>query len=224
MVMGNSLWHLVWQSDRMSQMVILSLLILSIICWTVFAYKVVLFRVKRRHITEALDQLSQTSDLNSLVTLASTFATTVPGYFLTKNLSYVKTLLQRRPDGKLTAADSELLQQHIYQTVDTVVANEESYIPIVTTTAVVSPLLGLFGTVWGLIHAFVSISERQSADIATVAPGIAEALITTLAGLMVAIPALALGNYLLKQVRDMEKLSMRLADRVSLILQMVLMP
>ncbi len=224
MVMGNSLWHLVWQSDRMSQMVILLLLILSIICWTVFAYKVVLFRVKRRHITEALDQLSQTSDLNSLVTLASTFATTVPGYFLTKNLSYVKTLLQRRPDGKLTAADSELLQQHIYQTVDTVVANEEAYIPIVTTASVVSPLLGLFGTVWGLIHAFVNISERQSADIATVAPGIAEALITTLAGLMVAIPALALGNYLLKQVRDMEKLSMRLADRVSLILQMVLMP
>jgi biopolymer transport protein TolQ len=224
MVMGNSLWHLVWQSDRMSQLVILALLILSIICWTVFAYKVILFRVKRRHITQALEQLGDAHDLNSLVTLASACANTIPGYFLTKNLAYVKTLLQRRPDGRLTASDSDLLQQHIYQTVDTIVANEESYIPIITTTAVVSPLLGLFGTVWGLIHAFVNISERQSADIATVAPGIAEALITTLAGLMVAIPALALANYLLKQVRDMEKLSMRLADKVSLIVQTVLMP
>jgi len=224
MVMGNSLWHLVWQSDRMSQGVLVILLIMSIICWTVFAYKVILFRIKQRHMTHALEQLSQANDLNSLVTLAGAFANTVPGFFLTKNLTYVKTLLQRRPDGRLTVADGELLQQHVYQTVDSIVANEESYIPIVTTAAVVSPLLGLFGTVWGLVHAFLSISERQSADIATVAPGIAEALITTLAGLLVAIPALALGGYLLKQVRDMEKLSMRLADKVSLILQMVLMP
>ncbi len=78
-------------------------------------------------------------------------------------------------------------------------------------------MLGLFGTVWGLVHAFVSISQKQSADIATVAPGIAEALITTLAGLMVAIPALVMFVYLNTMVKDIEQKSMNLADRFILI-------
>ena len=78
---------------------------------------------------------------------------------------------------------------------------EESYLPFLFTSASVSPLLGLFGTVWGLVHAFIRISEKQSADITTVAPGIAEALITTLAGLLVAVPALVMYHYLIAQIR-----------------------
>jgi biopolymer transport protein TolQ len=86
-------------------------------------------------------------------------------------------------------------------------------------SAGVSPLLGLFGTVWGLIHAFVRISEKQSADIATVAPGIAEALITTLAGLMIAIPSLMMFSYLTTQLKSIEHRLIGVADRFSLILQ-----
>ena len=72
---------------------------------------------------------------------------------------------------------------------------------MLSVSAAVSPLLGLFGTVWGLVHAFVRIGELQTADIATVAPGIAEALITTLAGLMVAIPALVMYHYVANKIR-----------------------
>ena len=67
---------------------------------------------------------------------------------------------------------------------------------ILATAAGVSPLLGLLGTVWGIIYAFINIGQQGSASIDTVAPGVAEALITTLVGLSVAIPALVGHNLL----------------------------
>ena len=91
---------------------------------------------------------------------------------------------------------NELPAKKVAINVDAIVVHEESYLPFLSTSAAVAPLLGLFGTVWGLIHAFMRISEKQVADITTVAPGIAEALVTTLAGLFVAIPALIMFNYL----------------------------
>ena len=63
-----------------------------------------------------------------------------------------------------------------------------------------------FGTVWGLIHAFMGIAQQKSADISAVAPGIAEALITTLGGLIIAIPALVMFNYLTSEVRKLKRM------------------
>ena len=67
---------------------------------------------------------------------------------------------------------------------------------ILATTANISPMIGLLGTVWGIMYSFINISRQGSASIGTVAPGIAEALITTLAGLLVAIPAMVGHNFL----------------------------
>ena len=97
---------------------------------------------------------------------------------------------------------------------DDVMHQEESYVPVLSISASISTLLGLFGTVWGLIHAFVRISEKQSADIVAVAPGISEALITTIAGLFVAIPALVFSQYLMVRIRDMEYSLMTITDKV----------
>ena len=84
-------------------------------------------------------------------------------------------------------------------------------------SAAVGPLLGLLGTVWGLVHSFIDISQKQSADIVTVAPGIAEALITTIAGLLVAIPAVMLFYYVLSKVKAIESQLYMIADRVVLV-------
>ncbi|MEJ2069690.1 MAG: MotA/TolQ/ExbB proton channel family protein [Syntrophobacterales bacterium] len=67
-----------------------------------------------------------------------------------------------------------------------------------------APFIGLFGTVWGIMTSFHDISLKGSASLATVAPGIAEALIATAAGLVVAIPAVMAYNYFLGQVRRLE--------------------
>ena len=122
----------------------------------------------------------------------------------------------------LSQQEVDVVQQHAYQTVDSLVHHEESYLSMLSTTAAVSPLLGLFGTVWGLVHAFIRISQQQQADIATVAPGIAEALITTLAGLVVAIPALMLFNYLANHMRTLEQQMLNLADKFCFVVQKLL--
>jgi biopolymer transport protein TolQ len=70
----------------------------------------------------------------------------------------------------------------------------------------VSPYIGLFGTVWGIMHAFTGLANIQQATLASVAPGIAEALIATAIGLFAAIPAVVAYN---RFATDLDRLSMR---------------
>ena len=67
--------------------------------------------------------------------------------------------------------------------------------PVLGTTAAIAPFIGLFGTVWGIMNAFIGLSGAQSVSLNTVAPGIAEALIATAIGLFAAIPASLAFNY-----------------------------
>jgi biopolymer transport protein TolQ len=78
---------------------------------------------------------------------------------------------------------------------------EEEYLSALATVGNVSPFVGLFGTVLGIIQAFQSIGRLGTASIAAVAPGVAEALVATAAGLLAAIPAVIAYNYFLTQIR-----------------------
>lgn len=216
MFSGNALWHLIMQSDAVSKGVLLILLVLSIISWSLFFYKWMIFRKKKQELKEAITQLNSVQTFDDLRAVGFRLNNTVGGISINRNLMFLKSILETaKAQGRIGLAgdERELLREHSYQIVDDVVSQEESNLPFLSATAAVSPLLGLFGTVWGLVHAFVSISQKQSADIATVAPGIAEALITTLAGLMVAIPALVMFVYLNTMLKDIEQKSMNLADR-----------
>lgn len=71
---------------------------------------------------------------------------------------------------------------------------------IVATIGSTSPFIGLFGTVWGIMHAFISISETKTTNLAVVAPGIAEALLATALGLVAAIPAVMIYNALVRSI------------------------
>jgi biopolymer transport protein TolQ len=222
MVMGNALWQLIKQSDSVSQLVLLALLGMSIACWSIFFYKWWLFRAKKRQLAAAVAQLKMVQNLEQLLEVAPQFSGTMPGYFISRNLSALKGVLEVNKQGEHTPIAKQqwdLIEQSMGQTIDEMLVREEELLPVLAASAAVSPLLGLFGTVWGLIHAFVRISEKQSADIATVAPGIAEALITTLAGLIVAIPALMMFSYLNAQLKTIEHRLVTMADRCSLILQ-----
>jgi len=77
-------------------------------------------------------------------------------------------------------------------------------LPFLATCANAAPFIGLFGTVWGIMHSFHSIGMAQSAALATVAPGISEALIATAIGLLVAIPATIFYNYFLGKLNEVE--------------------
>jgi biopolymer transport protein TolQ len=98
------------------------------------------------------------------------------------------------------------------------VSRLEKNLIFLATTASVSPFLGLLGTVWGIMGSFVSMGVEGSASLNVVAPGIAEALITTVAGLASAIPALVGYNLLVRRIRreeaDMERFGLEMLQAV----------
>jgi biopolymer transport protein TolQ len=83
----------------------------------------------------------------------------------------------------------------------------ESHLSFLASVGSVSPYIGLFGTVWGIMHAFVGLSNLQQVTLATVAPGIAEALVATAIGLFAAIPAVIAYN---RFSRDIDRIAIQL--------------
>jgi biopolymer transport protein TolQ len=77
-------------------------------------------------------------------------------------------------------------------------------VPFLATTGNITPFVGLFGTVWGIMNSFHGIGQRGSASLAVVAPGISEALVATAAGLAVAIPAVIGFNFFMRKIRIIE--------------------
>ena len=83
----------------------------------------------------------------------------------------------------------------------------ESNLSMLASVGSVSPYVGLFGTVWGIMHAFTGLANMQQVTLATVAPGIAEALVATAIGLFAAIPAVVAYN---RFARDIDRIAIRL--------------
>jgi len=211
----SSFWQLVSSADLMTLIVLLLLLGMSIFCWTVFLYKWILWRIKKRQLKSAISHMKNAEDLDDVLYVTSKFSNTLPGYFLSKALTYLKSLLMTNDGSKKVLCEREwtLLEHMMHQIHDSVLYGEERLVPLVGACAAIAPLLGLFGTVWGLMNAFVGISHQQSADITAIAPGIAQALTTTIAGLLVAVPALVIFNYLNVQLRSMDQQMAILSDR-----------
>jgi len=216
---GNSLWQLVAQSDTISKAVLLILFVMSIMCWAIFIGKLALLHIKTRQFKKINKKVQTAKNITELADITTAARNTAPGYFLAKNISFLKELSAENIHQRITTNQWEMLEKNIDNTIESLSLHNEEYIAILSSSAAVAPLLGLFGTVWGLIHAFIRISETQIADIATMAPGIAEALITTLAGLMVAIPALVMFNYLHTKTTALEHNLIILADRMTFIFQ-----
>src|SRR5262252_2203352 len=97
----------------------------------------------------------------------------------------------------LDAVDRALLRATTVE-----VARLEKGVPFLATTASITPFIGLFGTVWGIMVAFNQIGAQGSTSLAVVAPGIAEALVTTAAGLFAAVPAVYFYNGNTNQVKE----------------------
>lgn len=99
------------------------------------------------------------------------------------------------------AARYERAQRAMERAASDDLAKLEHHVGFLATAGSVSPFIGLMGTVWGVMSAFLSIGAQGSASLVVVAPGIAEALITTVAGLAAAIPAVVGYNHLLTRLR-----------------------
>ena len=98
----------------------------------------------------------------------------------------------------------ENVKRTLRRAINTEMTRLTQMVPFLATTGNTTPFIGLFGTVWGIMHSFRSIGLKGSANLAVVAPGISEALIATAAGLAVAIPAVIAFNYFNQKIRVIE--------------------
>ena len=203
---------LIAESSLLSQGVLLSLLLLSIISWAISVLKLWQFR-KIEGQTETFIDVFRRSGRFSEVHAAckSLDASPLAGVFqagyveLSAQLRHSRdgdgSGAQRDPAARPALRSLDALDRALLRAASVEMIRLERHVPVLATTASIAPFIGLFGTVWGIIIAFQGIGETGSTSLEVVAPGIADALIATAAGLFAAIPAVYFYNHLTQKTK-----------------------
>lgn len=197
---GGEIIALIRQSGLVAQIVLLILLAFSIFSWAIIASKYGLFRragVQSGRFIRAFRKAQRLQDIAAVAEqfkpspLVSVFES---GYEEFKRVNGNPNL---PPDRKVIA-----VQRAAQVATSEEMTRLERRLPWLATTGAVTPFVGLFGTVWGVMGAFHGLGTAGAATLRAVAPGISEALITTAAGLFAAIPAVIAYNLLNNQIRE----------------------
>ena len=196
-------WELVTQSSPATKIVLLILVLFSLVSWFLILYKWVEFRRVRKLGDRFFDELERTSRLEDAYHAVMKLPPSPFGRLLKEGINFFSEL---RPGAlkdedragivALTPTQLEVLRMQLAKEIGAERDLMARYIPWLATFGSVSPLLGLLGTVLGVMDAFIGIASGGSGNISAVAPGVAEALVTTVVGLAVAIPAVIAYNIL----------------------------
>jgi len=193
--------RLVLEAGLFAKFILLLLLTLSVISWGVALDKWSLFRrveSQARDIRASVARMRTVHDLTDLMT--SGFAGPLMG--IIRETQKVLQRFGRDVSGReYLIADFQRASEKAG--LDALTLMEKNLV-VLSTTTTVSPFLGLLGTCWGIMVSFINIGKAGSASLDVVAPGIAEALIATIAGLGTAIPALVFYNMLTNRLRRVE--------------------
>lgn len=222
-----SIWNMVVTSGWFAKGILLILLAFSLIAWAIIFRKLVAFRQLRGKRAQFFHAFERRSSLAE----AYQTALAIPANPLTEvfkaGTRELKHLSQRsslsphaegevesdsfggvgtatRGTTTITILEKESIHMALEREAAQQVETLEEGLPFLATTGSVAPFFGLLGTVWGIMDAFLSIGLRGSGNINVVAPGVAEALITTIAGLGVAIPAVIAYNYFVSQIKEID--------------------
>jgi biopolymer transport protein TolQ len=213
-----SIVSLVLGASSVVQVVLALLMAVSLASWTVIFRKY--FSIKRARVkTDDFEQefWSGTSlnDLYQAAVGAARHGSPLQRIFASGMREFLK-LRERRLDASTLVDGARRAMRAAQQREMDVI---ESNLSFLASVASVSPYVGLFGTVWGIMHAFVGLSNLQQVTLATVAPGIAEALVATAIGLFAAIPAVVAYNRFADQVGRLEVRFDAFMEEFSTILQ-----
>lgn len=211
----DELVRFVLQSGLVAKIVLLILFVLSIISWGIIIEKARLFWKVFKENDKFVRLLTLRVKWSDRFTYSREFKSSPMAKIFRKNFNDIKVWIENAfEDNGLSPIGQNPLGVNkqripIRSVFEVGIAEEiallEKRIVFLGTTVSVSPFLGLLGTVWGIMTSFLSMGVKGSAEIAAVGPGIAEALITTIAGLAVAIPALVAHNYFVNKLRQVEK-------------------
>ena len=191
-----------------------SSLLLSIISWGIILYKLWTFRRPTQQSAQFLDVFRRSNKFSEVQAVCRSLGDSpLVGLFQSGYAELTAQLRQTAPDASqrspireppagrptlksLTAVDRALMRASVVE-----VNKLEQRVPFLATTASIAPFIGLFGTVWGIIIAFRRHQPDRLDESRVVAPGIADALIATAAGLVAAIPAVYFYNHLSQRVK-----------------------
>jgi len=194
-----SIVTLVLQASAVVQIVMVGLMLASLASWTVIFGKLFALRKLRAANDEFEREFWAGRNLNELYADATKqpAASPMERIFASGMREFFKLREKRVTDsGALLDGARRAMRASFQRELDTI----ESNLSFLASVGSVSPYVGLFGTVWGIMHAFIGLSNLQQVTLATVAPGIAEALVATAIGLFAAIPAVIAYNRFARQI------------------------
>lgn len=186
--------ELITQSSAETKVVLIVLAILSLVSWTIMVAKWREFVRAEKAGREFVDKFERTHTLDEAAQIAERSPSSPQKGVMTRAMRFITETTPAlaatdNRHARLSASQVEALRQVLDSASGTVRDQLGRFVPSLATIGSVSPLIGLLGTVLGVINAFIGIATKGSGNIGAVAPGVAEALIATAAALSVAIPA-----------------------------------
>ena len=212
---GMDVLGLVARSSLPSLVVLFILILFSVVSWGVIVLKMRQLKVVQRQTATFMEVFRRSTKFSDVQSVCKSLAQSpLAGVF---QAGYIELNAQlKEAEGAMgTSVHSaeparrpplrsfDALDRALLRAASMEMAKLEKRVSFLATTASITPFIGLFGTVWGIIIAFQGIGETGSTDLAVVAPGIAEALVATAAGLFAAIPAVYFYNYLTQRIGSM---------------------
>jgi biopolymer transport protein TolQ len=209
---GSVLLDLLLRSTPVGQAVLLILAALSIISWAIILYKLWVFRRSNRETVQFLEVFRRSNKFSEVQAVCRSLVhSPLVGLFQSGYAELTAQLRQSAPadqpsnprpaGGRPTLKSLPAVDRSLIRASAVEVNKLESRISFLATTASMAPFVGLFGTVWGILISFERIGRTGSTNLGVVAPGIAESLIATAAGLLAAIPAVFFYNHLSQRVK-----------------------
>lgn len=206
-----SIWHLVTQAGPVAKGVLLVLLTFSVASWTIIIAKVRALRRAEAESDAFLKTFRESKNLSATYEEARKRTRSPAAALFREGFRELSYHLKGNPtpDGPAVPPGERVALSDLLQGLQRILrhaslkelADLEGSMIFLATTGTVTPFIGLFGTVWGIMDAFAGIGAAGSANIGAVAPGIAEALVATALGLFAAIPAVIGYNHLLSRIK-----------------------
>ena len=188
-----SIWSLIADASLLVQLVMLVLFLASVVSWAMIVQRFLYFRRARRLMDDFEDEFWSGVDLSQLFK-RQTESEGMGGSEAIFRAGFKEYSRLRQQAG----VDADAVMEGCSRSMRVAMSREEEkldqHLPFLATVGSTSPYIGLFGTVWGIMNSFRGLANVQQATIATVAPGISEALVATAMGLFAAIPAVMAYN------------------------------
>lgn len=200
---GVNLWEVVLHGGTVGKLVMLLLAAFSVLSWMIIIQKAVLLGRSRRVTEQFRSAFRAATDWREFKQHSNEYLLSpLLGLF---GAGYTEVTYQLRtsaPGSKAQIKSMEAVERSLQRASVVEMGRMEKALGILATIAAVSPFVGLFGTVWGIIDAFQGIGSTGNASLATVAIPISEALVATALGLVAAIPALMAYNFFQGQLKQ----------------------